>query len=46
MSMIYYFADNNWSKDSVEILSFGKQKKKWNNWKNIHVDEKILKIFK
>ncbi len=45
MSMIYYFADNNWSKESGGNTVFWKTKEKWNNWKNTHVDEKNFEDF-
>ncbi len=45
MSMIYYFAENDWSKNSGGNTVFWKTKEKWNNWKNSHVDEKNFDFF-
>lgn len=39
MSMIYYFADYNWPKESGGNTIFWKTSKKWNNWDNVHVPE-------
>jgi hypothetical protein len=45
MSIIYYFADINWSKEKGGNTLFWKTLDKWNNWDNKHVTEENFGVF-
>ena len=48
MSMIYYFADDDWNNEMGGDTVFWKNKKnpkKWQNWENVHINENTLQNF-